>query len=105
MNLLVHGPAMVASHMPESHPLKPARANDAYSLITDPRNGWAEQVSVVAPTSATDVDIARVHDLAYMAMVDRLSVPGAMGRVPSAEARRFGFSSHGDNPQIGRAHV
>ncbi len=98
MNLLVHGPAMIASHMPESHPLKPGRADDAQSLITDPRNGWAELVTVVAPPMATDMDIARVHDLSYIAMVDRLSFPGAMGRVPSGEAKRFGFSSHGDNP-------
>ena len=98
MNLLVHGPGMIATHMPEFHPLKPTRANDAHSLIADPRNGWVEAVRVVAPPMATNKDVARVHDLSYIAMVDRLSIPGAMATVPSAEARRYGFSAQGDNP-------
>lgn len=98
MKLLIHGPGMIATHLPASHPLKPTRANDAHDLIANHRNGWMELVRVVAPPMATDRDVARVHDLSYIAMVDRLSLPGASGKVPSGEAMRFGFSAQGDNP-------
>ena len=100
-HLVIHGPAAVAHHLPARHPLKPSRADDALRLLRTAQLIGSTGIDVRSPTPASDSDLVRVHDAAYIAVADRLS------RIPSdpdyldpstREAVAHGFSRDGDNP-------
>ena len=100
-HLVIHGPSAVAHYLPARHPLKPGRADDSIRLLRSARLVGSDGIDVRSPTPASDHDLMRVHDAAYIAVADRLS------RAPtdpdyldpsSRDAVAHGFSRDGDNP-------
>jgi acetoin utilization protein AcuC len=100
-HVVVHGQEAVARHLPTNHPLKPRRADDAVQLLISAGLVGAGAATVVAPPRASDADLFRVHDKAYVRIVDRLSRdpmdPDYLD-ASASDAVAHGFSRDGDNP-------
>ena len=100
-HLIVHGVAAVARHLPSTHPLKPQRADDAIRLLHAAGMVGAGTAALREPQPASDEELMRVHDEAYVDVAERLSCDPESPTFLDASTREavaHGFSPSGDNP-------
>jgi acetoin utilization protein AcuC len=83
------------------HPLRPARVQLTMALARS--CGLLEQARVVAPAPVSGADLARVHDLDYLAAVKAAGDGGRRPGEAGAQAARYGFGP-GDNPPFAGMH-
>ena len=75
------------------HPMRPVRLRYTYELLHGYGAFEHEDAMLVAPRSADEAELRWLHTPEYIAAVKRLSEGEG-----AAEAHRFNFNLHGDNP-------
>lgn len=101
---LVYDPALAAYDLGAEHPLRPERFTlavslmEAYGLVAPPAAPGPEALDAVVPASASDAEIALVHDPAYMRAVKNADEEPAW-----TETARFGLGT-ADNPVFVHMH-
>ncbi|MEZ2370205.1 acetoin utilization protein AcuC [Arthrobacter sp. RCC_34] len=73
LTTVVWDPAMTAYDFGPTHPMAPARLELTAQLAQDLGVLYRPQVTVLAPEIASDAELERVHDPAYVAAVHRVS--------------------------------
>jgi acetoin utilization protein AcuC len=98
----VHGQGGPTYNLGDDHPMTPLRRQLAVDLIKAYGLDRTEGVVPVAPRSATDAEIERVHAPAYVAAVRKYSETPALSA--TWEAGQWGLAAGGDTPAFAGMH-
>jgi acetoin utilization protein AcuC len=98
----VHGQGGPSYNLGDDHPMTPLRRQLAVDLIKSYGLDRTEGVVPIAPRSATDAEIERVHAPAYVAAVRKYSETPALSA--TWEAGQWGLAAGGDTPAFAGMH-
>lgn len=91
--LLVDAPSLPTYDLGDAHPFAPFRQQPLFDLMGAHR--LVDVAELFVPAAATDAELARVHDPAYVALLRRLDDPSDREAIRSAPVYGMGT---GDNP-------
>lgn len=91
-------PALASHVYRDDHPLKPRRLIGVYETLRDLGTFDRPGSALLTPRAATDAEIGRIHDPAYVAAVRHASAD------PGGDYRRWGLDPRGDTPPFAGMH-
>jgi len=91
-------PALASHVYRDDHPLKPRRLIGVHETLRDLGAFGQPESALLAPRAATDAEIGRIHDPAYVAAVRQASAD------PDRDYRRWGLDPRGDTPPFAGMH-
>jgi acetoin utilization protein AcuC len=98
----VHAEGGPSYNLGDDHPMTPLRRQLAVDLIQAYGLDRTDGVETIAPRSATDEEIERVHAPAYVAAVKRYSATPELSA--TWEAGQWGLAAGGDTPAFAGMH-
>ncbi|HUQ17682.1 MAG TPA: acetoin utilization protein AcuC [Candidatus Saccharimonadales bacterium] len=91
-------PALASHVYRDDHPLKPRRLIGVHGTLRDLGAFDRPESVLLRPRAATEAEIGRIHEPAYIEAVRRASAE------PDGDHRRWGLDRHGDTPPFAGMH-